>query len=136
MNAIVISFVVVASLAFVNADLTDEQKAKIVANGKLCVGETGVDTELIKQARNGKFVDDEKLKSFTFCMSKKHGFQNDAGEIQTEVVREKMTQVLGDADVVNKLIETCLVPKESNEATAFETFKCYYENTPTHVSIL
>nr|UWL63301.1 odorant binding protein 11 [Pagiophloeus tsushimanus] len=135
MNSSVILLVILGAFYAVNADLTDEQKQKIQAYGKECVGETSVDTELIKKARAGTFTDDAKLKAFVLCMSKKLGFQNNNGEIQTEVVRQKLGGALNDADAANKLVEKCLVVKGSNEDTAFESFKCYYESTPTHLTV-
>nr|AKK25143.1 odorant binding protein 19 [Dendroctonus ponderosae] len=135
MKAMFVTLTVATVVVFASADLTEEQKQKIVANGKACVAETGADPELIKAARQGKFADDAKLKAFALCMSKKSGFQNEAGEIQSDVVKQKLGLAIGDEAAAKKLVEKCLVSKGSGEETAIETFKCYYENTPTHIAV-
>nr|WQM40729.1 odorant-binding protein 9 [Xyleborus affinis] len=135
MKTIIVAVALVGSLLYANADLTDEQKQKILANGKACVSETGVNPELIKEARQGKFTEDDKLKAFTFCMSKKIGFQNDAGEVQADVVKQKLGGALGNQDTANQIVQKCLVAKSSPQETAFQSFKCYYESTPTHLTV-
>nr|AVI04896.1 putative odorant-binding protein 16 [Anthonomus grandis] len=130
----IVVFVLVAVVACKSAGLTDEQKAKVQVYGKECVTDTGVDPELIKKARAGSFADDAKLKAFTFCMSTKIGFQNDAGDIQADVIKEKLSSAIS-AEVADMLIERCLKKLDTNEDTAYEVFKCYYENTPEHLAI-
>ncbi|XP_066262793.1 B2 protein-like [Euwallacea similis] len=135
MKTIIVAVALVGSLLSANADLTDEQKQKILTNGKACVAETGVNPELIKAARQGKFTEDDKLKAFTFCMSKKIGFQNDAGEILADVVKQKLGGALGNQETANQIAQKCLVAQSSPQETAFHSFKCYYETTPTHLTV-
>nr|ALM64969.1 odorant binding protein 7 [Dendroctonus armandi] len=135
MKVFIAVFLVLGVVFAVNARLTEEQKQKIQADGKACVAESGADPELIKAARGGKFADDGKLKDFTFCMSEKIGFQNEAGEFQRDVVLKKLGAAIDDDAAAKKLVEKCLVPKSNSAETAFETFKCYYENTPTHIAV-
>lgn len=125
MKTFVAIFVIFGISIYVNAQLIEEIKQKIAANAKECITETGVDTELIKQARQGTFSDDPILKTFAFCMSKKSGFQNEAGEVQTDVLRTKLSQVLNSPEKANELIEKCLKKEKTPEDTAFETYKCY-----------
>ncbi|KAH0819362.1 hypothetical protein MTP99_000182 [Tenebrio molitor] len=127
---VVFVFAVVAVQA-----LTDEQKEKIKAYHKECSAQSGVDQELISKARKGDFADDPKLKEHLFCFSKKAGFQNDAGDIQKDVLKTKLNAELKDEAATDKLIEKCAVKKATPQETAFDTIKCYYENSPTHVSI-
>jgi hypothetical protein len=115
--------------------LTDEQKEKIKAYHKECSAQSGVDQELISKARKGDFTDDPKLKEHLFCFSKKAGFQNDAGDIQKDVLKTKLNAELKDEAATDKLIEKCAVKKATPQETAFDTIKCYYENSPTHVSL-
>uniref|UniRef100_M3TYY8 Odorant binding protein 4 n=1 Tax=Ips typographus TaxID=55986 RepID=M3TYY8_IPSTY len=135
MISAVIFFALVGTIFCADADLTQQQKDKLLADGKACVAETGVSTDLIQAARQGKFTEDDKLKAFSFCMSKRLGFQNDAGDIQTEVVKQKLGGALGDLGVAAQLVTKCLVPKATPQETAFESFRCYYQNTPTHLTV-
>ncbi|KAF7272394.1 hypothetical protein GWI33_014821 [Rhynchophorus ferrugineus] len=133
------SFLIISSVLcmsiYVLADLSDEQKQKVIRYGKECIAETGVDKELVDKARQGSFSDDPKLKAFAFCLSKKIGLQNADGDVQTEVLKEKLSSVVDNAETVNSLISACVQKKGSPEETAFQTFVCYYEKTPTHASI-
>ncbi|XP_076267135.1 B2 protein-like [Rhynchophorus ferrugineus] len=133
------SFLIAASIfsiaACVLADLSDEQKQKVVAFGKECIAETGVDKALVEKARQGSFSDDPKLKAFAFCLSKKIGLQNASGDVQVDVLKQKLSSVVSSPDAANSLISACVQSKGSPEETAFHTFVCYYEKTPTHVSI-
>nr|APC94187.1 odorant-binding protein 28 [Pyrrhalta maculicollis] len=131
-----ISFLIVAIVCCANAELTAEQKEKVKGYHKECIDVTGANPDLVKQAREGKFADDEKLKNHILCVSKKIGFQNDAGDIQTDVLKHKLGAALGDQAVADQLISTCAQPKANPAETAFQTLKCYYEKTPTHVSFI
>lgn len=108
--------------------MTDEQKQKLQEHNKACIAESEVDPELVKKFRQGDFADDPKLKLFAFCMSKKLNFQNEAGDINTDVVEAKLTAALGDAAAAKELVQKCLVKKDTSEDTAFETIKCYFQN--------
>ncbi|XP_063904896.1 B1 protein-like [Zophobas morio] len=129
------AFIVLVAVAISVQALTDEQKEKIKTYHKDCAAASGVDQDLVARGRKGDFVDDPKLKEHLFCVSKKAGFQNDAGDVQTEVLKAKLNAELKDQEVTNKLVEKCAVKKATPQDTAFESFKCYYENTPHHISI-
>nr|WJJ63286.1 odorant binding protein 28 [Pachyrhinus yasumatsui] len=136
MKTFIAVMVIIGVSLGVYADLTDEQKQKLQNDGKACIGETGVEVDLVEKARKGTFTDDPKLKAFTSCMAKKIGFQNAAGETQRDVVKQKLAAALNDPAAADKLIEKCLHDKSTPEDTAFENLKCYYENTPLHLSVI
>lgn len=117
------------------AGLTDEQKAKLVQYYNDCLASTQVDKEVVAKARRGEFSDDPKLKEFFGCMFKKAGFQNDDGEIQVDVIRQKMPDDVDKAEA-DKVIAACQDKKGGTPAeTAFEVYKCYWEATPNHISL-
>ncbi|XP_044745333.1 uncharacterized protein LOC123307181 [Coccinella septempunctata] len=133
---IMMKFLVVAACAIIAVQaLTDEQKEKLKNYSTACSESTGVDKEAITNARKGLFTDNEKYKDYLFCMSKKIGYQNEAGEIQKDVLREKALTALKDEKLVDNLIEKCAVAKDTPQNTAFETIKCYYENNPKHIPL-
>ncbi|XP_030764828.1 B2 protein-like [Sitophilus oryzae] len=135
MKAFVAAVVLISVAICVHADLSDEQKQKVQAYGKECITESGVDKELVTKARQGTFSDDAKLKAFAYCVSKKIGFQDGAGAPQPEVIKQKLSGAINNPEAADKLIAKCVQSKATPEDTALETFKCYYENTPTHISV-
>lgn len=118
------------------ADLTEDQIQKLKRYHAACAGETGVDTSLVTKARKGEFSDDPKLKDHLFCVAKKIGFMTADGEIQKDVLKQKLAPAINDEAAAQKLIEDCAVKKDTPQATAFETVQCYYVKTPTHISIV
>nr|AIX97067.1 odorant-binding protein 21 [Dastarcus helophoroides] len=131
------SFAFVLALTFVVAvyGLTEEQKEKIKAYHKDCSASSGVNQDLITKARKGEFVEDPKLMEHLFCFSKKAGFQNEAGDIQTDVIKAKLGAEIKDSATVDQLIKKCAIKKATPQKTAFDTIKCYYESTPQHISL-
>lgn len=70
------------------------------------------------------------------CISKKVGFQNEAGDSQDEVIRTKLNAELNNLDVTNKLIAKCVTKQATPAETAFNSFVCYYQSTPEHISFV
>lgn len=100
-----------------------------------CTESTGVDKELVNKARQGEFVDDPKLKEFFNCMFMKVGFINEAGEVQVDVMKEKMPTDV-DKDEAEKVFAACMDKKGSSPGdTAYELYKCYWESTPNHITL-
>ncbi|XP_028141918.1 uncharacterized protein LOC114335825 [Diabrotica virgifera virgifera] len=129
-------FSLVFAVYYANAAITPEQAEKIKSFHKECLPESGVNPELVQKARQGDFANDDKLKAHIFCVSKKIGFQNDAGEIQVEVLKAKVGAALEDPALAAQLIGTCAKQQANGPETAFETIKCYHEKTPIHLSII
>ncbi|XP_072392679.1 B1 protein-like [Diabrotica undecimpunctata] len=126
----------VFSVCFVYADITSEQFEKLKSHHKECLPKSGVNPELVQKARQGNFVNDQKLKEHIFCVSKLIGFQNEAGDIQTDVLQAKVGAALGDPALAAQLIATCAKKQASGPETAYETIKCYKEKSPNHISIV
>lgn len=104
------------------------------AVSKECREKTGVSEELILKARKGEFTDDPKLKEHLFCFSKKIGFQNEAGEVQQDVIKAKIG---GDvaAEDLEKATQKCATIKSATpEQTAFDVLKCYSQATGAKIS--
>ncbi|CAL7937723.1 unnamed protein product [Xylocopa violacea] len=82
---VVFAFCLVGALA-----LTEEQKAKLSEYKSACITETGVDTQVVDNAKSGNYAkDDEKLGCFTACMLKKIGIMNQDGSVNEEVARKR-----------------------------------------------
>ncbi|KAL3288144.1 hypothetical protein HHI36_002592 [Cryptolaemus montrouzieri] len=115
--------------------LTDEQIHKLDTYREDCAKHTGVDKELAIKARNGDFVEDEKLKEHLYCFSKKIGFQNEAGDLQLDVIRQKLAQEIKDTKVLEDVVKKCAVKKDTPQETSFQVAKCYSEHKPKQSSV-
>lgn len=89
-----------------------------------CASESGLDEEVIEKALDGNLPEDEKLKKHVLCVGKKMGFVNEEGEIQVDVVKEKLGDSVDDAE---ELVKKCVEDKGNAEDTAFNFAKCAYE---------
>lgn len=65
----------------------------------------------------------------------KIGFLNEAGEVQMDVIRQKMPSDV-DKDEAEKVFSACKDKKGNSQTDiAFELFKCYWESTPNHIKL-
>lgn len=85
------------------------------------------------KARRGEFTDDPKLKEHLFCFAKKVGFMNEAGEVQKDVIKAKITPDVG-ADEAATVTEKCgNIKSATPQQTTVDVLKCYFENTSKHI---
>ncbi|XP_076267144.1 B2 protein-like [Rhynchophorus ferrugineus] len=122
--------VLVLGLSAITAKpLTDEQKQNFRNFYDGCVSETNVDKAVVEKAHHGEFENDDKLPFFFLCMSKKIGFRDANNVFQPSSIKEKLSYVIDDAALVDKLAETCFVEKQTPQESAMEAFKCYFKHT-------
>lgn len=91
-----------------------------------CVTQAGVTDEQVAQVMAGNFLSDPEVKEQIFCMTKKLGFLNDAGEIQMDIIEAMIAEFVPDAALAEKL-KKCGVQKDTPQDTAFELAKCAYQ---------
>lgn len=115
--------------------LTPEQKTNLRTNMAHCIKETGVDLQVVDEAKKGNFADDENLKKFIHCFFKKIGVVDDDGQIHVDVALQKLPAGI-DKAAAEQLLNDCKA-KTGNDAVenAFEVFKCYYAGTKQHIII-
>lgn len=92
-----------------------------------------MDEALILKARKGEFTDDPKLKEHLFCFSKTIGFQNEAGDVQAEVIKAKIGADV-PAEDLQKADKCANIKSATPQQTAFDVLKCYSENTGAKIS--
>ncbi|RZC42570.1 PBP GOBP domain containing protein [Asbolus verrucosus] len=80
-----------------------------------CANEAGVEQEKVKGFKKGKFYEDSKFKDYVFCLSKKIGYQNDAGDFRNDFL-----PVIA--------LSKCAVKKDTPQESAYQFFKCYYKD--------
>ncbi|XP_019866398.1 B2 protein-like [Aethina tumida] len=131
-----ITFVALAVIGAKAASLSEEQKQKLISYHKECQAQSGVENLTIEDAKAGKYRDDPKAKEHLLCVSKKVGLQNEAGELQNDVITEKLTKLLGNAELAQSLVAKCATAQATPQDTAYSVLKCYHENTPDHISLV
>ncbi|KAJ8932127.1 hypothetical protein NQ314_014908 [Rhamnusium bicolor] len=114
--------------------ISREDKEKLFRYHKECVEKTGVDEKLVDESQLGQYPEEPEFKEYTFCLSKRLGLQNEAGEFQMEAVKAQLSKHIQDSAEVDKLIETCVVQKDSPIESAYNTFKCYHDSS-SHVDM-
>lgn len=103
---------------------------------KECSVESHVQPDLLQKLRAGEFpAENEQLKNHVFCVAKKIGFINEAGEIQTTVLKTKLSTVI-DPALADKLIEKCAVSSGNGAQTSYNAVKCFHDNTPDHIVLV
>ncbi|XP_018565058.1 B1 protein-like [Anoplophora glabripennis] len=127
---------VIFSTAKATLDITSEQKAKLDEYKDECKKQSGVNVEILKKLPEGEFPEDPKLKEFLFCVSKKTGFQNDAGEIQQAVIIEKLGKALKDPAKAKELTEKCTNQEGSPSEITYKFVICFYNHSSKHVVIV
>ncbi|KAJ8924163.1 hypothetical protein NQ315_006947 [Exocentrus adspersus] len=124
-----LAVVVLTLLVVVKAELTLEQLRKLKTHREECLKESGADPEVVSNARRGNAVDDPKLKEHLLCMFKRIGFLNDEGQLQKDVLKRKLVDVIKEEELADKLIAECVIQGETPQATAFNSFKCFFKET-------
>ncbi|KAG5887560.1 hypothetical protein JTB14_002266 [Gonioctena quinquepunctata] len=135
MKCFVIFNLLVAAVCFVQAQ-TPEQVEKIKSHHAECSKQINIDPQLMIKARQGEFSDEQILKDYLFCVSKKSGFFNDKGELQKDVLLAKTSIAAGNEDDAKKLVDACAVQQKDGPDTTFHVVKCFYEKSPQHISVL
>lgn len=108
--------------------LTDEEQAIYTQHHKDCVETSRVEMEILEKAYEGEVIDDANLKKYFNCFFVKSGFQNEAGDMQSNVINSVLPHMTKNADETAKTIIECEGRKLKGpdpEETAFMNFKCY-----------
>ncbi|RZC42568.1 B1 protein [Asbolus verrucosus] len=122
--------VILAIIAGTQA-LTDEQKANWKKWSEACQAEAGVTSETIIKARTGDYnPEDSKLQVHTLCFAKKAGLADDSGEPIIDSFKAKLKRVSDSDEEVDRMIEKCLVKKDTPGETLLRAYKCIIENKP------
>jgi hypothetical protein len=77
---------------------------------KKCQNETGVSDKVLSKIRNRQWEDDPKLKQQVLCLSKKK-------------------EVITNDEEVEKIVNECIVKKDTPEETTFNAVKCVQKKT-------
>ncbi|XP_050305821.1 general odorant-binding protein 56a-like [Anthonomus grandis grandis] len=127
-NLLRVSIVLAVVSAISCQDFTEEQRKRIIENRQECIKETKVNPELIERADLGEFTEDESLKCFTKCFYQKAGFVNDKGEVQRDVIEEKLPAG-ADKKKALEIVDKCKAEGKNACETVYLVHKCYFEHT-------
>nr|AWK23450.1 odorant-binding protein 13 [Chrysomela populi] len=131
-----VAVVLAVAVCFVQGDLSPEQVEKVKQHHKECMQASGITPELLAKTKKGEFPDNQKLKEHMFCFAQKADLMDAQGKIKKDVLLAKASTALGDRALAQKLIDECAVQKKDGPETAFQCVKCYYEKTPSHLSLV
>nr|AKI84383.1 OBP25 [Holotrichia parallela] len=115
--------------------ITDEQKAKVKQYQGECLASTGVDKKLVEEGEKGNFIVDPKLRQFISCFLTKTGIQNEAGEIQGSVIKQKLAADYTESEI-DTILEKCKNDEKTPADIAAVFYKCYWANADKHVPLV
>lgn len=110
--------------------ITDSQKAKLLAHHKVCSGEVNVKDDVVEKLLEGVFSDDQVFKDYLLCLSKRIGFQDEAGKVQKDVIIAKLKDSVQDPSKAEEYTEKCLVEAGKPADVVYKVVTCLQENTP------
>ncbi|XP_063905164.1 B1 protein-like [Zophobas morio] len=88
-----------------------------------CEQKSGVTKEILQGLKAGKY-DNPKLAAYLLCAHKVIGFQNEAGELQADKIKDHLKKTSHTQEQIERLEQLCLHNKETPEKTAAEFTKC------------
>ncbi|XP_017783051.1 PREDICTED: uncharacterized protein LOC108567226 [Nicrophorus vespilloides] len=100
-----------------------------------CKTSSGVSGDVVDKTIKGEFSGDAKLKEYFFCLAKKLGFLNEAGDYQVTVINDKITDHHGQ-ETARDIVAACTQKKSaSGPETSFNMAKCFYEKSKQHIAL-
>ncbi|CAH1363856.1 unnamed protein product [Tenebrio molitor] len=111
--------------------ITLEQAETMYKIGSKCQNEPGVSQDIVNRARNDDWEDDPKLKQQILCVSKKLGLATESGEMVVDSWRSGLRKVSINDEEVERIVNECVVKKDTPEETAFNAVKCVHKKKPT-----
>nr|AIX97020.1 odorant-binding protein 5 [Monochamus alternatus] len=124
----ILSCVIFGALA---ASLSEEEKKLQEIHDK-CQADpaTYVDHELLHHLAEN--IDNPKVGAHMLCESKAVGLQKQNGELDLNVIKQKISLTVSDKVKVERLVKECAVKKETPEKTAVNLFMCLDKDGVTY----
>jgi hypothetical protein len=114
--------------------LTEEQKKRAEEHTLVCAEKVGLDLEVASKIRYA-IVDEDVMEQrcFSKCFLERSGFLDLEGNLQPDVVLEKLTLAIGSDEesvsMIKTLIDTCGSLSGDGECvTASMVHNCYWKN--------
>ncbi|KAG5866419.1 hypothetical protein JTB14_022980 [Gonioctena quinquepunctata] len=115
---------------------TPEQVENLKRHNEECSKQITIDPQLVDNARQGKFSEEQVLKDYLFCVAKKAGFFSDKGDLQKDILLAQTSFAAGNDNDAKKLVDACAVQQNNGPDTTLHVARCYYEKSPQHINIL
>nr|UWL63300.1 odorant binding protein 10 [Pagiophloeus tsushimanus] len=116
-------------------DFTKEEVEKIKLMHESCIKETSVDRAVVENAMKGIYADDSKLKDNIYCLNKKFGFQNEAGDISPDTLTKHLIEKFPNEAMVTAAVKQCSQKKATPTETGFELVKCLHSFAPKDLDV-
>ncbi|XP_012153429.1 general odorant-binding protein 56a-like [Megachile rotundata] len=119
--AVLLALYVANSLAW----LTSDQQAELKQFSEECSEEIDITIEMVQKILMGETEEDEdKLECYTECLLNKGGIMDTDGNIDEEVLREKILKDIPETEV-DGIVEDCVnIDEENGCKKAAEFVKC------------
>ncbi|KAJ8924144.1 hypothetical protein NQ315_006928 [Exocentrus adspersus] len=121
---------VMASITQAELNITEEQRSKLLAHHKACSKEVNVGDDVAEKLLDGVFPNDKTFKDYLYCLSKRIGFQNQAGEVQKDVIVKKLKDSIEDPSKAEEYALKCLVEDKDPAELVYRVVTCLQESTP------
>ena len=89
-----------------------------------CINTSGVDEEDAKMLQHGNIVDKPQLKQFLFCINQQNNIQDRNGNFDTDLLRQKLKNPILSSDLVDTLINKCIIHQATPQESAYQFLKC------------
>ncbi|KAJ8932133.1 hypothetical protein NQ314_014914 [Rhamnusium bicolor] len=94
---------------------------------KKCASTTSMEEEdIMNMLEESGPSDDPKMKEHMLCFLRELGVINADGEIEEEVLKEKLTKYLSSSDKAEQIVSKCAVEKDDPAETAHALGKCIH----------
>nr|ALR72508.1 odorant binding protein 20 [Colaphellus bowringi] len=124
------SLLVLGFLCGVSA-LTEEQQQIMESLHAECISQTGATEDMIVNARNGDFSEDNKLKCYMKCVFEELGVLDDDGKVDIDGILAMLPDEY--KDVATTVFNKCGTQAGTDVCDAiFQTHKCYYAANSEH----
>lgn len=95
-----------------------------------CAIVSTIDNMILAGFSNGQFPEEENVKDYSLCVSRRLGYLNDADEFDLDVLRSNFGATFG-RDKVEDFVQRCYNPGPNSKHTAYNLIKCQYIYDPT-----
>lgn len=94
----------------------------------LCIHESKIPVNQLKNANKGDYGDEEKLSKYTLCFFRKSGFFNEQDETVPSILKTKVEESDPDYNQLMEKIDECSAKTgETPENKSLVIYKCFVE---------
>ncbi|KAJ8932146.1 hypothetical protein NQ314_014930 [Rhamnusium bicolor] len=124
--AVVVLMVFAVAIAANQLPENERQSLKRIYDHCQSNSETKVDEDLLRKLSQN--TDNQQVGAHMLCVSVGAGLQKQNGQLDKNIIKNKISLVIEDKSRVDDLVTKCAVQKETPEKTAVKMFTCFDQN--------